>query len=127
MLRGFRETRRNPTPPRTPPGGRPNRAKRRLRRRQQRCGVRTAGGDSLAISIPRTEAAVIRHFQTRMPYGLVVPDLDAAMELTLDDHDLYSIPPSICAISRSKPGDPRSARLEYAHVRFCQSEFYRDA
>jgi hypothetical protein len=39
---------------------------------------RTAGGDSLAISIPRTEAAVIRHFQTRMPYGLVVPDVDAA-------------------------------------------------
>jgi hypothetical protein len=29
----------------------------------------------LAISIPRTEAAVIRHFQERMPYGLFVPDL----------------------------------------------------
>ena len=27
-------------------------------------------GTSLAISIPRTEAAVIRHFQARMPYGL---------------------------------------------------------
>jgi len=32
-------------------------------------------GKSLAISIPRTECAVIRHFQDRMPYGLVVPDL----------------------------------------------------
>ena len=31
-------------------------------------------GTSLAISIPRTAAAVIRHFQARMPYGLVVPD-----------------------------------------------------
>ena len=31
-------------------------------------------GTSLAISIPRTEAAVIRHFQARTPYGLVVPD-----------------------------------------------------
>jgi hypothetical protein len=30
---------------------------------------------SLAISIPRTEAAVIRHFQERMPYGLFVPDV----------------------------------------------------
>jgi hypothetical protein len=29
----------------------------------------------LAISIPRTEAAVVRHFQERMPYGLFVPDV----------------------------------------------------
>jgi hypothetical protein len=35
---------------------------------------RTAEGESLAISIPRTETAVIRHFQQRMPYGLYVPD-----------------------------------------------------
>jgi hypothetical protein len=35
----------------------------------------TAAGESLAISIPRTEAAVIRHFQERMPYGLYVPDV----------------------------------------------------
>ena len=38
---------------------------------------RTSAGESLAISIPRTEAAVIRHFQERMPYGLFVPDVDA--------------------------------------------------
>ena len=36
---------------------------------------RTAAGEALAISIPRTEAAVIRHFQERMPYGLFVPDV----------------------------------------------------
>jgi hypothetical protein len=36
---------------------------------------RTAGGEALAISIPRTEAGVIRHFQERMPYGLFVPDV----------------------------------------------------
>jgi hypothetical protein len=36
---------------------------------------RTAAGEPLAISIPRTEAAVIRHFQERMPYGLFVPDV----------------------------------------------------
>jgi hypothetical protein len=35
---------------------------------------RQVGGDVLAISIPRTETAVIRHFQERMPYGLFVPD-----------------------------------------------------
>jgi hypothetical protein len=35
---------------------------------------RTAQGAVLAISIPRTEAAVIRYFQERMPYGLFVPD-----------------------------------------------------
>jgi hypothetical protein len=29
---------------------------------------RTAGGDVLAISIPRTEAHVVRHFQERMPW-----------------------------------------------------------
>ena len=28
----------------------------------------------LAISIPRSQAAVIQHFQERMPYGLFVPD-----------------------------------------------------
>lgn len=33
-----------------------------------------APGETLAISIPRTEAAVVRHFQERMPYGLFVPD-----------------------------------------------------
>ena len=34
--------------------------------------------DQLAISIPRTEAAVIRHhFQERMPHGLFVPEADA--------------------------------------------------
>jgi hypothetical protein len=38
---------------------------------------RTAEGESLAISIPRTETAVIRHFQERMPYGLFVPDVNA--------------------------------------------------
>ena len=38
---------------------------------------RTAAGETLAISIPRTEAAVVRHFQERMPYGLFVPDMNA--------------------------------------------------
>jgi hypothetical protein len=32
-------------------------------------------GTPLAISIPRTEAVVIRHFQERMPCGLFVPDV----------------------------------------------------
>jgi hypothetical protein len=32
----------------------------------------TAAGESLAISIPRSETAVLRHFQARMPNGLVV-------------------------------------------------------
>jgi hypothetical protein len=36
---------------------------------------KTAAGEALAISIPRTECAVIRHFQERMPYGLFVPDI----------------------------------------------------
>jgi hypothetical protein len=31
---------------------------------------RTAAGKALAISIPRSEAAVIRYFQDRMPYRL---------------------------------------------------------
>jgi len=35
---------------------------------------KTAAGEALAISIPRTETAVIRHFQERMQYGLFVPD-----------------------------------------------------
>jgi hypothetical protein len=35
---------------------------------------RTAEGEALAISILRTEASVMQHFQERMPYGLFVPD-----------------------------------------------------
>ena len=47
------------------------------RRRHLRCRVQDGCGRALAISIPRTETAVIRHFQERMPYGLFVPDVDA--------------------------------------------------
>jgi hypothetical protein len=35
---------------------------------------RTAAGESLAISIPGSEAAVIRHFQQCAPYGVFVPE-----------------------------------------------------
>jgi hypothetical protein len=34
---------------------------------------RTAAGEALAISIPSSETAVLKHFQERMPYGLFVP------------------------------------------------------
>ena len=36
--------------------------------------LRTADGESLAISVPRGETTVLKHFQARMPYGLVLPD-----------------------------------------------------
>ena len=36
---------------------------------------RIAEGDVLAISTRRSEAAMLRHFQERMPYGLCVPDV----------------------------------------------------
>jgi hypothetical protein len=36
---------------------------------------RTSAGETLAISIPRNETAVIQHFKERMPYGLFVPDV----------------------------------------------------
>jgi hypothetical protein len=38
--------------------------------------LRTAAGEALAISIPRNETAVIRHFQERMPYGQFVPEVE---------------------------------------------------
>jgi hypothetical protein len=41
---------------------------------------RTAAGEVLAISIPRTKTAVIEHFQKRMPYGLFVPELPSDRE-----------------------------------------------
>jgi hypothetical protein len=41
---------------------------------------RTAAGEAMVISIPRTEAAVIRHFQERMPYGLFVPEVSFTSE-----------------------------------------------
>jgi hypothetical protein len=36
---------------------------------------RTTEGEVLAISIPRNETAVIRHFKERMPYGLFVAEV----------------------------------------------------
>jgi hypothetical protein len=41
---------------------------------------KTDAGESLAISIPGSEARVIRHFQERMPHGLFVPDADSGVE-----------------------------------------------
>jgi hypothetical protein len=41
---------------------------------------KTDAGESLAISIPGSEAIVIRHFQERMPHGLFVPDVDSGVE-----------------------------------------------
>lgn len=37
---------------------------------------KTAAGATLAISVPSGETAVLQHFQARMPYGLVVPDME---------------------------------------------------
>jgi hypothetical protein len=34
---------------------------------------RSAGGESLAISVPRGETSVLKHFQAQMPYGLCRP------------------------------------------------------
>jgi hypothetical protein len=36
---------------------------------------KTADGEALAISVPRGETRVLKHFQDRMPYGLFVPDV----------------------------------------------------
>ena len=36
---------------------------------------RTSQGEALAISVARSEAAVLKHFQARMHYGIVVPDV----------------------------------------------------
>ena len=35
---------------------------------------KTAAGEALAISLPSGETAVLKHFQERVPNGLVVPD-----------------------------------------------------
>ena len=36
---------------------------------------RMSDGEALAISVPRGETRVLKHFQERMPYGLFVPDV----------------------------------------------------
>jgi hypothetical protein len=36
---------------------------------------RMSDGESLAISVLAGETRVLKHFQARMPYGLVVPDV----------------------------------------------------
>jgi hypothetical protein len=36
---------------------------------------KTADGEALAISVPRGETRVPKHFRERMPYGLFVPEV----------------------------------------------------
>ena len=36
---------------------------------------KTAAGEALAISVPRGETRVLKHFQERMPHGMFVPDV----------------------------------------------------
>jgi hypothetical protein len=37
--------------------------------------LRQSDGQSLVVSVPASEAAVLKYFQARMPYGLMVPDV----------------------------------------------------
>jgi hypothetical protein len=59
---------------------------------------RTAAGEALAISIPRTETGVIRHFQERMPYGLFVP---AFREELLARYSFFLFDESVTAVTDS--------------------------
>ena len=36
--------------------------------------LRQSDAQSLVVSVPASEAAVLKYFQSRMPYGIVVPD-----------------------------------------------------
>jgi hypothetical protein len=40
-----------------------------------------ADGDGFAISVPRGETAVLKHFRTKMPHGLTVPDVPRETEM----------------------------------------------
>jgi hypothetical protein len=40
-----------------------------------RLELRQSDGQSLVVSVPASEAAVLKYFHARMPYGLVVPDV----------------------------------------------------
>ena len=48
---------------------------------------KTDAGQTLAISIPRTEAAVIQRFPERMPYGLLVAPLRRKRETPLPKNE----------------------------------------
>ena len=48
-----------------------------------------ADGESLAISVPAGETRVLKHFQARMPYELVVPDV-AHLRRSFDQCSLAS-------------------------------------
>jgi hypothetical protein len=40
-----------------------------------------ADGEALAISVPRGETAVLKHFQAKIPYGLKVPEVPRETEM----------------------------------------------
>jgi hypothetical protein len=57
---------------------------------------RTTAGESLAISVPGSEAAVLKYFQARMPYGLVAPDAEERLSISrfLQTRQRRQAPPS---------------------------------
>ena len=68
---------------------------------------RTAAGEALAISIPRTEATVIRHFQRERPSSVMVGRVGSACERVL----------LVTARPRNNPGNARRQRsvVDTAH------------
>ena len=63
---------------------------------------RTAAGEALAISIPRNEAGVIRHFQERIPRGCLCRTFR---------EELFARPWSLPKWSPRPPGPPPDERV----------------
>ena len=47
--------------------------------------LRQSDGQSLVVSVPASEAAVLKHFQRLVPYGIVVPNDRCAKEKAPED------------------------------------------
>jgi hypothetical protein len=80
---------------------------------------RTAEGEALAISIPRSETAVIRHFQERMPYEQIVQSSTVPRPLSRAAEQ--SMPPAQSVPIRASRGRPVYLAREAKFDEICGS------
>src|SRR5262249_45835786 len=91
---------------------------------------RTAAGETLAISIPASEAAVVRYFQERMPYGLFVPFLRVHMggiimkTITLAVTTMLSLAAiTMTAMPQSQTGNTAYEKKSYNYAEWAKGRF----
>ena len=80
----------------------------------------TSEGETLAISIPRSEDQVIRHFQERVPYGITIakkktPEEIAEENERTNERGLFNFADSFLVSAKHLVDNPPPERLRFKH------------